>query len=538
MSKISTRSSQFIVPVVMLFVFAAFVCHVTMKSPLRLFWTDEVLTEVVVHEKSLSATIDSLHYEINAMPPTYFTILWTWIQGFGSSALSIRLLSSVGTGLAFWFCWSMLRLGWSSWVAFLATWLAFASSASVLNFNAEARCYSLFLAWFCAAGYCFVKASCPKSSHNIKLVLMSFVSNGLLVTTHYVGAFYSAGLIAAAAISYWIFRRRGYLTYLYGAIAGSATILLCIPFYLSQRSLGAENSWIPTPNFSDLLSLFSYGLNEVHLLLLLATAALAGQVVRPSKHDGAVFGSPIAEPEDERLSFRRAVICVILVSVGIPVMIWIESKFGMKLFVPRYFLPSALVWPCLFVIILSNLSKHLAYVQGKPFPPALLGRLPSNYLRISGAAILVLLPLYLLARDSCRIDPEVAIIQERVQQLAKIKLPFVSSDFWRVLPLRHYSGQQYGEWIELPTDGAKAERRAARTAAKSLSVRYWPGFARPLNEMLNQHSSVCMLLIEWNAWVASNFLDPKNFHIDPREDGLVVIRKRSLPIHEIQPVQN
>ncbi len=130
--------------------------HCLFRSPRKLFWSDEVLTELAVRNASFSETLAALRDTINAMPPGYFTGLWLWSKAFGTSDFALRAFSSLAMGCAWILCWLLLRQFCSRLTAIVATTTAMACSPDILFFNVEARCYAQYLAAFLAAGLLFV----------------------------------------------------------------------------------------------------------------------------------------------------------------------------------------------------------------------------------------------------------------------------------------------------------------------------------------------------------------------------------------------
>ncbi len=355
---------------------------------------------------------------------------------------------------------------------------------------------------------------------------MGVSTHSLLVTTHYIGVFYSAGLILAGIIGFWVYRRKGCLYYLVGAIPGAATILFCLPFYLDQRTLGGSNSWIGRPSLSEFVVLYQYQIN-FHVFVLLGFATfILGARSRYSTTESTNSSPLISRSSPKQLAYRQAVLAVILVSISVPAFVWMESQVGMKLFVDRYFLPSFLLWPCIAAFVIAKFADYLSSTCGS-VTSLRSGKLHfRNILKHSATTLLASLPFIVLIKDVRHVDETIGKVQERLVVLEHNNMPFASSNLQDVAALRHYSDHEKGEWVALPNDEFYAIRRAEKTVAHSLARRYWPGFVQTPNLLLDGRPSVIAPKMELESWITEGFISREGLVEESLGAGLSIIRKR------------
>ena len=210
------------------------------RSPQKLFWTDEVLTLVTVHDTTLGEMFASVKDTIIAMPPAYFARLWPWSKAFGTSEIALRMFSCLCMCLAWFFCWRLLRTSCSRATAATASLAGMFITKEITSNNAEARGYAMYLAAYMAAGLFFVLSWGQATS--ARVAIGAFLAHAALVTTHYVGCLYSGALILSSLAAYAATHWRGLRSYAIAGTLGSAMFVICIPFYLDQRSLGGDDN--------------------------------------------------------------------------------------------------------------------------------------------------------------------------------------------------------------------------------------------------------------------------------------------------------
>ena len=266
-------------------VFGVFVRHCLVTSSRKFFWTDEVLTLLMVHETSCKQMLAALRDTINAMPPTYFVCLWLWSKPFGTSELSLRMFSCLGICLAWPLCWLPAAdiLHAVHGVDRDLDHDAWQSGASLLQHRGTLlravpgrvhRRRPLF------------RALCPKR-HSPWVGGGSFLAHATLVTTHYIGVLYSGALIMGAVVAWRITRYAGHEVLCAWSCGGASLCLLDMPFLLDQRALGTEGNWLKPPDLRARWSCYGNGSVPLHAATLSVAVCAATKYALFDKEAGS-----------------------------------------------------------------------------------------------------------------------------------------------------------------------------------------------------------------------------------------------------------
>jgi 4-amino-4-deoxy-L-arabinose transferase-like glycosyltransferase len=291
----------------------------------RPIWYDEAFSILLAEQGPaaiLSGTL-STDADLSAAeehPPAYYFMLWGWEQLFGSSVISVRLLSV------------MLSLGIILCIHQIANHLFGPSTALVaafltailpfqIHYGQEIRMYVLLTFWLCLATYAFLKR---------QWILFSLAA-ALAQYTHNLAAFYLLPLAFTPIFqSDWKTLRS--LIW-----AGFAAIIIYIPWLIhlpAQISKVTSSFWIEKPGSEKIFTLFLLYLPHLPLpnnllfpglLLATLTIVLASfQTYRTQKEDSqkAESGLWLAY-----LSFTP------------PLLLWLVSQFS-PMYVERALLPS------------------------------------------------------------------------------------------------------------------------------------------------------------------------------------------------------
>jgi uncharacterized membrane protein len=124
----------------------------------KFYWWDELFPYYLIEAPTLGAMFKAYNDKINNTPVVYFFIGWLWAQMFGASELSLRILSSLTFCLALTVTYALLIKRYHYIASALGTASVFGLSIMVLDQNAEARMYGLYLAFVALALLLFDKA--------------------------------------------------------------------------------------------------------------------------------------------------------------------------------------------------------------------------------------------------------------------------------------------------------------------------------------------------------------------------------------------
>jgi len=181
-------------------------------------------------------------------PLGYYTLLWGWMNLFGESLISTRLLS-IFAGLA------------SVYLVFLISRELFnpktAETAMVIcalmpfqvHYSQEIRMYAFLAMWLLLASYSFLQG---RKSGNWRWWVLFSLSCALAQYTHNLAAFF---LIPLAATPFF---QRDWKTVRSVLISGLIAILLYLPWLIqlpSQLSKVDQSYWVTAPDISDLFTI-------------------------------------------------------------------------------------------------------------------------------------------------------------------------------------------------------------------------------------------------------------------------------------------
>lgn len=292
---------------------------------LRPIWYDEAFSVLLAEQGPsaiLSGTLatDADSSAAEEHPPAYYFMLWGWIQFFGSSLISIRMLSVIPS-LGIILCIYLI----ANHLFNPATALTAASLSTILPFQIhygqEIRMYVFLTFWLCLATYAFLKHQWIPFS----------IAAALAQYTHNLAAFY---LIPLAFTPIF---QRDWKTLRSLTLAGLAAIIMYSPWLIqlpAQLSKVTSNFWIEKPGFEKFFTLFLIYLPHLPLPnnlllpgLLLATLTMALAVFQtyrvhkecPQKAENALWLA--------YLSFTP------------PLLLWMTSQIS-PMYVERALLPS------------------------------------------------------------------------------------------------------------------------------------------------------------------------------------------------------
>jgi uncharacterized membrane protein len=339
----------------------------------RPIWYDEAFSVLLARQGPaaiLSGTLakDSDTSAAEEHPPAYYFMLWGWMQIFGSSLISVRMLSVLAS-LGIILCIHQIAIhlfdpSTAITAAFISAILPFQ-----VHYGQEIRMYVFLAFWLCLATYALLKR---------RWFLFS-LSAALAQYTHNLAAFYLIPLALTPVF------QKDWKTLRSLTLSGFAALLLYSPWLTqlpAQLSKVTTNFWIEKPGIEKIFILFLLYLPHLPLAnnqllpgLLLATltvALAAFQTYRAQKEDiqNAKWGRWLAY-----LAFTP------------PIILWLVSQIS-PIYVERALLPSHAIF-CIwlgwaftrtklprpiqlvvFTLLLSaaglGLYQHITY-QGFPY---------------------------------------------------------------------------------------------------------------------------------------------------------------------------
>jgi hypothetical protein len=329
-------------------------------SSKKYFWNDELFSYYMTAEPSFARMIAAFNDKLNNTPFLYFFLGWNWDKIFGSSELSLRLFSSLGICTALIAVWATVRRSFNAWPTIIGVLIIFCTSSVILIQNAEARMYGLFLALVAVA--CFLYdylTRNPKAAASI--ILINIILQACIIHTHLYGFFYSGAILFSIVVVDRIYKTFRPLLYVSFAIAW-ATIVFYLPTFFIQADAGKPRTWIPKPDFRDLIDIYNISTNSFfsRFICVLFFAILAIIYLNARRINTRTILHTIKKHELSNIVLSASFLLV-------PLAIWAISLTVKPIFYNRYLIPSSIGWVLLFAFICSRMKVHAPIVVGSSY---------------------------------------------------------------------------------------------------------------------------------------------------------------------------
>ena len=280
---------------------------------------------------TLSLDADSSSADVH--PPLYYFILWGWIQHFGASLFSVRLLSILA-GLGIVAMTYQLATHWFSHRTAIASSLLVALAPFQVHFAQEIRMYGFAAFFLCLAYYCL---EVGRQTSRIAWWLGFAVSAALAQYIHTISVFFLIIFIVPVLLS------RDLKSIISLAWAGLGALIIYLPWLVwlpSQFANIQAGYWIHTPGPERLFTLFLFYLpnlpvqgNWLFPLLLISTFIISLCIYQTFILRGA--------------QAKNKGMGLFYLSFAPPLLIWLVSQFW-PVYLERSMLPSH-VFFCLWL---------------------------------------------------------------------------------------------------------------------------------------------------------------------------------------------
>lgn len=313
----------------------------------RSIWYDEAFSILLAEQGpeailagTISTNTDSSAAEEH--PPAYYFILWGWIQFFGSSLISVRLLSiSISLGIIL-LIYGISNHLFDQHTALIATLIA-AILPFQIHYGQEIRMYVLLTFWLCLTTFAFLKR---------KWWLFS-ISAALAQYTHNLAAFYLIPL-ALTPIFYRDWKTLRSLT-----VAGLVSIVMYLPWAIhlpAQLSKVSATYWLEQPGPEKIFTLILYYLPNMPLPnnMLMAGLLLATLTITL-----AVFQTILARKKEPSTASNG--IWLAYLAFTPPLLLWLISQF-VPVYIERALLPSHAIF-CIWLAWVYTHTKAPQPIQ-------------------------------------------------------------------------------------------------------------------------------------------------------------------------------
>jgi hypothetical protein len=347
---------------------ASLVASCVIWSSRKQAWMDEIFTWKEVSDRSLWHLYYAIQHGADGGQPVFYTTAWVWAKAFGTGVLSLRLYSCACMCGALLVTWKCIRRIYGLWAtAFGVLWM-WGSSGLLLEQNAEARFYGLFMLAVAIAVDMYLRLA-ARAKPTRSLLVLSLLAQAALVLSHVLGLFYSGLILLALVLFDAIHGRFRIKVYLFH-VAGWLALLVWIPAIRASMAAGKPHGWIPVPTLSRLLDSYFFwdflpwlslvqrhapeflfqicrhGVQAAILLPIAVVLLFAARKLLSAKR------LSLPTPED-------ALLLVGFALLSVPTLLFVVSHLLTPVFVPRYLLPSGIGLSIILAAFANRLSLHV-----------------------------------------------------------------------------------------------------------------------------------------------------------------------------------
>lgn len=319
-------------------------------------WADEVFTRFEVGDRSLPHLMHALTRLGGAGMPLFSLTAWPWARVFGLSDLSLRLYSCAGMCGAFLVLIATLRRLFTARAAFLGAALGMFACMTVIDQNAEARGYGLYLL-LCALAVAQMLRVAGTSSPAARDLLLLALTQAGMVLGHVLALIFSGLLLLALVatdLSLGRIRWRVYLCFCCGWLA----ILPWIPAIRASMDIAKPYGWLtaPTP-FGFLVGFSCWLFGGIYVPLDRYSTAIG--VVGWAGGLFCVVALVVAAIRGFRNAAapQKAALLTGLALLAAPVAFYAVSQLFTPVWVPRYMMPATLGVAILSAALASTFSS-------------------------------------------------------------------------------------------------------------------------------------------------------------------------------------
>jgi hypothetical protein len=327
-------------------VIACVVCSIHKQA-----WTDEVFTWRELSDPSLWHLYYAVQHGADGGMPLFYTTAWLWAKAFGTGVLTLRMYSCVAMCAALLVTWRTLRRFYGTWATAFGVLAFWGASGLVLDQNAEARFYGLFLLTTALALNIYTQLN-VEAAPRLRLLVLSLLSQAALVCSHVLGIIYGGLMLLGLIVSDAARRRFRPRVYLFHA-AGWLALLVWMPSIRASMAVGKPHGWIGKPQLKYLFPAYLFAPFEQWFLLL---ERHAGDARWKMVHHVVEFPMLLAlavilllglhkfQAGERRTSpdGKTALLLAGYLLLSAPVILFVLSYLITPIFVTRYLLPSGI----------------------------------------------------------------------------------------------------------------------------------------------------------------------------------------------------
>ena len=310
----------------------------------KIYWLDELLTQLVTAQGSVSKIMSALRAPIDGQPPLFYLIENLASRLIANQDIALRLPASFGLVCTILFVYIFLRRESSRLIALLST--AFLLATAAWLYAEEARPYSMVVGCISLALVCYQRAPSPKWT-----VLLG-ASLALAQSLHYLAvlSFVPFGLAELAESLRAKKVRWG---------VWSALVVGALPLLLFWNLLALNKAYYGAYH-AALGYNFARAVHAYGELLVTDGAVGMGIAVAAAVGLAISWRNPPREPDQPQLSGRQNEQILIAGLLGLPFIAYVFVLVTHAPMAARYFLPGVLGFPLSVGFTLARIPKQAA----------------------------------------------------------------------------------------------------------------------------------------------------------------------------------
>jgi hypothetical protein len=456
-------------------------------------WTDEVFTWRELSDPSLWHLYHAVQHGADGGMPLFYTTAWLWARAFGTAVLTLRMYSCVAMCAALVVTWRTLRRFYGTWATAFGILSFWGTSGLVLDENAEARFYGLFLLTVALTLNISTRLM-VQPSPKLRLLVLSLVSQSALVLSHVLGILYGGLILLGLILSDAAQRRFRPRIYLFHA-AGWLALLVWLPSIRASMAVGKPHGWIGKPELKYLFPAYLFAPFEQWFLLL---ERHSGGARWRMVHHVAEFAMLIALAVILLLGLRkllaaerrtspdpgRALLLIGYLLLSAPLILFVLSYLVTPIFLARYMLPSG--------IGLAIVLADFADARGSDNPAS------SRLVWVGAASFLAILPvLSSLVMPPLRSSKQFLDVQ-RLDHTVRANIAVVTDwadDFAKLMLYPHSPHSHYYFLLDWPAAlaGPKPDVSSYHLLSSNRDVGYYSPSIQDSDAFLCSHTDFLVL---------------------------------------------
>ncbi len=299
-----------------------------LRSRNTMFWSDEVMGWLVLHEKTFPLLLHSWQAGLDSSGIFFYIFGRPWVKAFGDREIALRMFSAAGVAGSCVVLWLCARRFFRIGVVAAVLPVVYLWNPVMVWQLANARSYGLFLCAIALVAYAFALTD-PDKPTTGRLLVLTFLAHLLLLGSHILGLLYSGVfLMGLVARDLWFrtFRWKLYLS----VVASWSMLLLSWKNIQATSALGKPSFWTIKPHLHDLgLGFTDFDVSLRRICIVLAICVFASYM--------SLRGAGLRDPLVPR--GKKTLYALIATFAACVLVMFAISRVTTSVYVDRYLLP-------------------------------------------------------------------------------------------------------------------------------------------------------------------------------------------------------